>query len=71
MLALQCSDIQDGHLSISRSLSQTKAGLKFKRTKNGKARVITLPGLQLPPWKNTENSRPSFAISLGRITKAT
>jgi integrase len=43
ILALRWSDVVDGRIIISRSLSQTKAGLFFKRPKNEKARVVTLP----------------------------
>jgi len=43
VLALAWSDLHDGHVVIARSLSQTKAGLKFKGTKTGRERHITLP----------------------------
>jgi integrase len=43
VLALRWSDIQDGAVSISRSLSQTRAGLTFKETKNQSARLVVLP----------------------------
>src|SRR5713226_9664560 len=43
VLALRWSDVQDGAVSISRSLSQTRAGLAFKETKNRSARLVVLP----------------------------
>jgi integrase len=43
VLALRWSDFQCGAVSVSRSLSQTKAGLAFKETKNRSARVVVLP----------------------------
>ncbi len=43
VLALRWSDIQDGAVSISRSLSQTRAGLVFKETKNQSSRLVVLP----------------------------
>jgi len=42
-VALEWSNIQDCHVLIARSLSQTKAGLKFKGTKTGRQRLVTLP----------------------------
>jgi integrase len=43
LLALRWSDIQEGAVSISRSLSQTRAGLVFKETKNQSSRLVVLP----------------------------
>ncbi len=43
ILALRWSDIVGGRVVISRSLTQTKAGLSFKRPKNERGRSITLP----------------------------
>jgi integrase len=43
LLALRWSDIQDGAVLIARSLSQTRAGLAFKDTKNRRTRTIVLP----------------------------
>jgi integrase len=40
LLALRWSDIQDGAVLIARSLSQTRAGLSFKDTKNRRTRTI-------------------------------
>ena len=41
MLALRWSDIEDDAVLITRSLSQTRAGLAFKETKNRKTRPCT------------------------------
>jgi len=43
LLALRWSDIQDGRLTVERSLSQTKGRLEFKTTKTGKPRSVALP----------------------------
>lgn len=43
ILALRWADLTGNRLRICRSLAQTRAGLNFKRPKNEKARVITLP----------------------------
>jgi len=43
LLALRWSDIQDGAVAIARSLSQTRAGLAFKDTKNRTTRLVVLP----------------------------
>jgi integrase len=43
LLALRWTDIEGNVLSVTRSLSQTKAGLEFKETKSGRVNRITLP----------------------------
>lgn len=43
LLGLRWSDIQDGAVAIVRSLSQTRAGLSFKETKNQTTRLVVLP----------------------------
>jgi integrase len=43
ILALRWSDIVGSRLRIARALSQTKAGLTFKRPKSEKSRTVTLP----------------------------
>ena len=43
LLALRWSDVQGNELFITRSLSQTRAGLGFKGTKTGTVRAIILP----------------------------
>jgi integrase len=43
VLALRWQDISGGEIYISRSLSQTKAGLTFKSTKSDRPRRIALP----------------------------
>jgi integrase len=43
VLALRWADIQDDAVMITRSLSQTRAGLAFKGTKNKKTRPVVLP----------------------------
>lgn len=43
VLALRWTDFESGAILISRSLSQTRAGLTFKETKNESARMVALP----------------------------
>ena len=43
LLALRWSDIQDGAVMIARSLSQTRAGIAFKDTKNKTTRTVVVP----------------------------
>jgi integrase len=43
VLALRWTDIVDGKMVTSRSVTQTKAGLFFKSPKNKKARIVALP----------------------------
>lgn len=43
VLALEWTDLENGVLTIRRSLCQTKAGLVFKAPKNGKTRQVILP----------------------------
>jgi integrase len=43
VMALRWSDIRDGQVTISRSLSQAAGVLKFKGTKSDKPRVVSLP----------------------------
>jgi integrase len=43
VLALRWSDIEGDAVLITRSLSQTRAGLAFKETKNRKTRPVVLP----------------------------
>ena len=47
LLAIKWPDINldAGSLSLRRSLEQTRAGLRFKETKNKKGRVISLPAI--------------------------
>jgi integrase len=48
VLALRWSDMAYGKVSLLRSLSQTKAGLFFKTTKNKKGRTVSLPASTIP-----------------------
>jgi integrase len=48
VLALRWSDMANGKVSVLRSLSQTKAGLFFKTTKNKKGRTVSLPASTIP-----------------------
>lgn len=43
VLALRWSDLQDGRVTIARSVTQTKQGLEFKGTKSERPRVVKVP----------------------------
>jgi integrase len=60
VLALRWSDIVNGRVSISRSLSQTKAGLEFKSTKNERPRTVTLPGEALAALEAHRKQQDEF-----------
>jgi integrase len=55
LLALEWQDIdfQTGMMTISKSLEQTKSGLRIKSTKSGKARRFPLPSVALGILYNT------------------
>jgi integrase len=57
--------IQDGHVLIARSLSQTKAGLKFKGTKTGRQRLITLPPSAIAALENHRRQQDVFRDQFG------
>jgi len=60
VLALRWSDIQDGAVSISRSLSQTRAGLAFKETKNQSARLVVLPNFAVKALEAHSAAQKAF-----------
>jgi integrase len=43
VMALRWSDVKEGKATIGRSLSQAAGVVRFKGTKNGKSRVVSLP----------------------------
>jgi integrase len=54
ILALRWDDIRDGQLSVSRSMEQTKAGVREKETKGSKCRTIAMPAMlieELKAWR--------------------
>lgn len=70
LLALRWSNVHADALSISRSLSQTRAGLSFKETKNQSARLVIFR--TLPYWRSrlTTQHRKFSGKSSDRRTKA-
>lgn len=65
VLALRWSDIHDGALSISRSLSQTRAGLSFKGTKNQSARLVVLPDSAVAALNAHHTAQETFRKQFG------
>jgi integrase len=70
LLALRWSDIQADALSISRSLSQTRAGLSFKETKNQSARLVILPDSAILALKAHDSAQKAFREEFGPAYKS-
>jgi integrase len=60
LLALCWSDVCADALSISRSLSQTRAGLSVKETKNQSARLVILPDSAILALKAHDSAQKVF-----------
>ena len=60
LLALEWQDIdfQTGMMTISKSLEQTKSGLRIKSTKSGKARRFPLPSVALSVLSQHRQNQP-------------
>jgi len=74
LLALEWTDInwKERSISISKSLEQTREGLRIKGTKGGKPRVFKLPKIALDSMKNqkrTGHARLIFADDHGGYLK--
>lgn len=65
VLALRWSDVQDGAVSISRSLSQTRAGLSFKETKNRTTRVVVLPNSAVAALNHHRQAQEALRAQFG------
>lgn len=65
LLALRWSDIADGYLTISRSLTQTRAGLEFKATKTEKPRRIVLPASAITALSAHRQRQEEFRCRFG------
>jgi integrase len=65
VLALRWSDIVDGRAMISRSLTQTKEGLRYKSTKSGKPRVVGLPESTLGVLQGHRRRQDEFRQQFG------
>lgn len=70
LLALRWSDIQDGAVLIARSLSQTRAGLSFKDTKNRRTRTIVLPDSAVAALNAHRAAQDAFREQYGSAYKA-
>jgi integrase len=65
ILALRWTDLTGNRLRICRALAQTRAGLTFKRPKNEKARVITLPPSALKTLEVHRSKQEVFRRQFG------
>jgi integrase len=65
VLALRWSDVYDGAVSIARSLSQTRAGLAFKETKNRSARLVVLPDSAIAALNAHRTAQDVFRAQFG------
>jgi integrase len=70
VMALRWSDIVDGRAFITRSLTQTKTGLTFKRPKNEKARIVTLPLSAIAALEDHRSKQSVFRQQFGPDYKA-
>ncbi len=70
VLALRWPDIQDGAVLIARSLSQTRAGLSFKETKNKSARSVVLPDSAVSALNAHRKAQQAFQEQFGPAYKA-
>jgi integrase len=70
VMALRWSDIVDGRAFITRSLTQTKTGLTFKRPKNEKARIVTLPPSAIAALEDHRSKQSEFRQQFGPDYKA-
>ncbi len=65
VLALRWSDIQDGRVTIGRSLTQTKQVLEFKGTKTEKPRVVKVPESALATIEAHRKRQDEFRHQFG------
>ena len=70
VMALRWSDIVDGRAFITRSLTQSKTGLTFKRPKNEKARIVTLPPSASAALEDHRSKQSVFRQQFGPDYKA-
>ena len=65
ILALRWSDIQDGRITIARSLTQTKHLLDFKSTKTDNPHVVAIPPSMLGPLDEHRRQQDRFRQQFG------
>jgi integrase len=58
-------DLDRGSISVVESLEQTKAGLRFKPPKSGKARVVTLPAYAVEELRRLRLEQAQELLRLG------
>jgi integrase len=70
VLALRWTDVQNGEVIVSRSLSQTKRGLAFKGTKTDKERPIALPKSAISALETHRTAQNPFRKQFGTDYRA-
>lgn len=65
VLALRWSDLQDGYITIERSLIQTHAGLEFKGTKTERPRTLVIPREALEALEAHRGQQNEFRRQFG------
>ena len=70
LLALRWADVRDGAVAIARSLSQTRAGLAFKETKNQTTRLVVLPDSAVAALSAHRTAQDRFREQYGSGYKA-
>ena len=70
ILALRWSDINDGRITIARSLTQTKQVLDFKSTKTDNPHVVALPPSILGPLDQHRRQQDRFRQQFGADYRA-
>ncbi len=69
VLGLRWDDLNldAGTLAVRQSLQQTKDGLAFKQPKNGKSRVVALPGLTIEILRQHRARQATEKLALGGV----
>jgi integrase len=63
-------DFNNGSIRIVESLERTKAGLRFKPPKSGKARVVTLPAFAIEELRRRRREQAEELLRLGESLRA-
>ena len=64
-LTWQDVDLETGFMSISKSVEQTRDGLRVKSTKNRKARIFTLPGSAVQALRDHQAAQAELMTQIG------
>ncbi len=64
-LRWRSADLERGQLSVAASVEQTKAGIRIKETKSGKARTVALPSLVVSELRRHRARQAEDLLRLG------